>query len=902
MRNFGNPLSGRARAAACSNLMALVLVAGLALAGCGGGSSEAPVSGDTPPPAGGTPPVTETPAVEPAAFCSALNGQALAASQIGLPTSGAVVTTSTFIASGAGNDYGEHCQVRGVIKPVDTAAPDITFAVNLPTAWNGKSIHFGGGGFNGRLIDGTEPVRFGPLEKPAPLTLGYVTYGDDGGHQSTSITNGSFAANDESLANYGALSLKKTRDVAMALVQARYGKAPTQAYFLGTSTGGRDALSYIQRWPADYAGVIANEPALNYTGLRLSNVVVGRALYLNGGAGWVNLNKTLLVQDTVRKACDKLDGVADGIISSVESCRQLNAAILASLRCTGGTDTGDTCLSDAQLASIQAIESPLELTTYSLANGVTRSGGYNILEGALVAGPFTTRDLGTRKVPGNPATTADANVYLTGDQWVKYFVTRDSAFDSLTFDPYNPGSWAARVTAVSALTDAGDANLTPFLSRGGRLILLHGLADEVVSPNSTIDYYKRVVTTVGADAVNKGVRFYTVPGMGHGTGVFIPAWDSLAALENWVEKGVAPATGMAYDTVAGTYGRTRPLCQYPAWPKYKGSGSADAAVNYSCTTETPDPLACVNLPAAPTAYKGGDAWGEELTVNVNPTSLRYTITVDATLQRTTGTQRTGALVPQGNCTYSSNENGALFTFGSGGVIHGGVAAPTGSSFLPMLAFQNLFQTKAGTKPFEDMAFDYNVVGIQYGAGGVGTAYNAAAKVRDAGTWQLCQDATNGFVAFSATCSPTRKGYLAYDALRRASEAMLTSTTSGSTPASGGTSTGSVVTGMVNGNPVPLYLVRESATSYGMRIYAKQVTFSSGSADGAYATAGSNGNSSSATILGTAVTTPASSGTLAYNSPVAGAHASGGGLTGAYIFNSGLYGFTSSGYFELGILK
>ena len=631
-------------------------------------------------------------------------------------------------------------------------------------------------------------------------------------------------------------------------------------------------------------------------------MVVGRALYLGGGAGWVNLNKTLLVQDTVRKACDKLDGAADGIISSVESCRQLNAAILASLRCTGGTDNGDTCLSDPQLATIQAIESPLELTTYSLANGVTRSGGYNILEGALVAGPFTTRDLGTRRTPGNPATTADANMYLTGDQWVKFFVTRDAGFDSLGFDPYNPGSWASRVTAVSALTDAGDANLTPFLSRGGRLILLHGLADEVVSPNSTIEYYQRVVTTVGATAVNQGVRFYTVPGMGHGTGVFIPAWDSLAALENWVEKGVAPATGMAYDTVAGTFGRTRPLCQYPAWPKYKGSGSMDAAVNYSCTTETPDPLACVNLPATLTAYKGGDAFGEELTVSINPTALAYTVTVDASLQRAAGTQRTGALVPQGNCSYSSNENGAVFTFGSGGVVHGGVAAPTGSGFLPMLAFQTLFATKAGTKPFEDMAFDYNVVGIHYGAGGVGTAYNAAGKVRDAGTWQLCQDATNGFTAFSATCSPTRKGYLAYDSGRRASEAMLTSTAGGSTPMSGGTSTGSVVTGMVNGNPVPLYLVRESATSYGMRIYAKQVTFSAGSGDGSYASTGTNGNGSSATVLGTSIVTPAASGTLAYNTPVAGAHASGSGLAGAIIFNSGLYGFTSSGYFEIGVLK
>ena len=861
----------------------------LFVASCGGGGSE------TPTPA--------APALQnPAAFCQGLQGQTVSASQMSLPTSGATIATSTFVASDPANPYGEHCQVRGLIKPIDPTAPDITFAVNLPTAWNGKAIHFGGGGFNGRLIDGTEAIRFGPLEKAAPLTLGYVTYGDDGGHQSTSITDGEFATNDESLANYGALSLKKTRDVAQYLVQSRYGKSTTHAYFLGTSTGGRDALSYIQRWPADYIGVIANEPALNYTGLRLSNVVVGRALYANGGAGWLNVNKTLLVQDTVRKACDKLDGVADGIVSAVDSCRLLNDTILASLRCSAGADNGDVCLSDPQIATVRAIQAPLELTAYTLANGVTRSGGYNILEGALLAGAYTTRDLGTRQIPGNPATSADANMYVTGDQWVKYFVARDASFNTLSFDPYNPGTLSARVTAVSALTDALDANISPFLSRGGRIILLHGLADEVVSPNSTIDYYNRVVSTVGAEAVNSGVRFYTVPGMGHGTGVFIPAWDSLAALENWVEKGVAPATGMAYDTVAATYGRTRPLCQHPAWPKYKGSGSVDAAVNYTCSTETPNPRTCVNLPAAITTYKGGNTFGEELSLSVDPTALRYTVTLEVSLQRAANTQRAGVLLPQGNCSFSSGENGAIFTFGSGGIVQGGVAAPTGSSFLPLIAFQNLFQTKAGTKPFEDIAFDYNALGIQYGAGGVATAYNGAAKIRDAGTWQVCQSAASGFVAFSATCSPTRKGYLNFDLTRRASEAMLTSTASGSTPVTGGTSTGSVVAGMVNGNPVPLYLVRESTTSYGMRIYAKQVAFSSGSADGSYANLGTNGGISSATVLGSAFTTPSSSGVLTYNAPVSGANTSSGAIGGSFLFNSGLYGFTSNGYFELGILR
>src|SRR5262249_15972985 len=162
---------------------------------------------------------------------------------------------------------------------------------------------------------------------------------------------------------------------------------------------------------------------------------------------------------------------------------------------------------------------------------------------------------------------------------------------------------------------------------------------------------------VGKPAVDASVRFYTVPGMGHGTGVFIPNWDSLAALEGWVEKGLAPGTGVAVDAVAGTYGRTRPLCQYPAWPKYRGSGSIDAAGNERWVRGAGGRVACPNLAASVTSYKGGDTLGEELTVQVDPATMAYTITVDAS--STPRAPRTGTLVSQGACSYTSGEGGAV---------------------------------------------------------------------------------------------------------------------------------------------------------------------------------------------------------------------------------------------------
>lgn len=878
-------------------LIAAIVAAALLAAGCGGDDTPAT---QQPGPDVGAPPDVTTPGtgggttLSALDACNALAGMAVPAAQLALASGGATVTGATLIAADApSNTLGEYCQVRGAIAPLDPAAPSILFAVNLPTQWNGKGIQFGGGGFDGKLIDGTETVRFALPDDPAPLARGYATWGDDSGHQSSSITDGRFAANDEALRNYGGDTLKKTRDVAQALIRARYGKAPQRSYFLGTSTGGRDALTYIQRWPADYDGVIANEPALNYTGTRLSNVALGRALYLNQGAGWLNLNKTLLVQDAAMAACDRLDGVADKIVSNVEGCRLGASQVLASLRCTGGTDAGDSCLSDAQIATVKVIEAPLQLG-YPLANGVTVAGGYNLLEGTLVAGPFTSRDLGTRPVPGNPATTADANMYLTGDQWVKYFVTRDAGFDALTFDPANPGSWTARVQAVSALTDATNPDISAFLARGGRLILLHGLADEVISPNSTIAWFQAVTATVGQAAVDQGIRFYTVPGMGHGTGSFLPAWNSLTALENWVELGAAPGTRTVMDTNAQTYGRTRPLCQYPSWPKYKGSGSADAAINYSCEGNSGAVQACLNLPGAVTAFKGGNTQGEELTLTVDPATLRYTVAIDASLQRPAGTTRTGQLVAQGGCTYASDEQGARFTFGGGGVVTGGVVPASGAGFAPLLAFREV------ASDYKAVADIYNVNGIQYArAGNAATVRNAAARLRSsAATWQTCQDpSTGGFVVYDAACTATTKGYLVWNGARNAFDYMV----GGSLAANDGTLSGSLISGMVNGKPVPLVLTR-SATAYGMSVYTPQPsTLPAGSADGTYRLQGTDGVLADAELAGTTIARAGASGTLGYNQPVAGVITASGGVSGFYTGNAGVLAGTAGTRFELGVL-
>jgi feruloyl esterase len=181
-------------------------------------------------------------------------------------------------------------------------------------------------------------------------------------------------------------------------------------------------------------------------------------------------------------------------------------------------------------------------------------------------------------------------------------------------------------------------------------------------------------------------------------------------------------------------------------------------------TEVGDPLACPNLPAAATTYKGGDSFGEELRVQIDPATMAYTVTIDASLQRTVGTVRAGTLVSEGNCSYASAESGAVFSFGAGGVLSGGVNAPSGGGFAPLLAFQNTFQNAATPTVFNPVSNIFNAVGVQQGTGGT-TAQALTVRLRNAGTFQYCRDAANGFMIYDTTCALTEKGYIAYNGAR-----------------------------------------------------------------------------------------------------------------------------------------
>ena len=520
---------------------------------------------------------TATAAATTAPECGGLDQMAIPASVMSLPTTGGRVESTAVTTIVVGAETIEYCQVDADIFAVDPTAPDIRMRVALPYGWNRRAMMFGGGGYNGTIPDLAGNVPFGPIDRPTPLARRYATFASDSGHQQSPTAvpslDGSFGVNDEAVDNFAAGdALKKTRDASLFLIQHAYQAMPAEVYFAGGSTGGREALDLAQRWPTAFDGVISAFPAWNNLSEILDLGYLAQVLSRPGA--FPGPEKQTLLYTSVIAACDGLDGVKDMIISNPPACH----FDLGELRCPAGVDTGPVCLSDAQIEAVTAMSGPFRWP-YRVASGETEYPGFPFLSGADMRTPFL--GFGTT-APANPMPVTSGYGLQYWDQWVKYFLTRDPGHNSLDVDPRHPGKWLDRISHLSTIEDRNNADLRPFARAGGKLILLHGAADELVSSRSTSDYYQRVLDTVGPRSTGAFLRYYVVPGANHanfGTPAFAASWDSLSALEHWVERGQPPTNPIVADA---NHNRDRPLCQYPEWPRYR-AGDPDRASSFACT-------------------------------------------------------------------------------------------------------------------------------------------------------------------------------------------------------------------------------------------------------------------------------------------------------------------------------
>jgi feruloyl esterase len=527
--------------------------------------------------------------------CSTLTGLTLPPRTIALPNNGVTIDSATLIPeSASGNEAGDYCRITGSIKALKNGTPDIRFDLNLPSRWNGRALQLGGGGYNGVVVSGVGTMPFSP--EHAPLAEGYATFGDDSGH----VGNAGlavFGLINEAVINFGYAHLKKTRDAAIALITRAYGRAPDKIYFAGGSTGGREGYTVMQRFPDDYDGVIADSPALNFTGVRLIGIKLGQAEYVNPG-GFVPPTLLDRVYQRSLAVCDKLDGAADGIVSDVPACRKREAEVLSALRCAPAArgpanpaasstldstiaraQHDDKCLTDSQLATLMILRDGLKLP-YRLAWDVSGYPGYNIFAGTRMTGGLGLGHDATRLAM--PTFNANGYLFSQGDGYLRYFVAQDASYNALGFDVQQPGRYQQQLVDLSQTIGAMNPDLARYIARGGKLITLQGLADEVISPDQTIAYHDALVGRYGRERVDSFMRLYMVPGYQHGSGVFVPSVDLLGALDNWVTRGVAPETLVATDIAGPTNGRTRPLCRYPLFPRYTGKGDMNRASSFIC--------------------------------------------------------------------------------------------------------------------------------------------------------------------------------------------------------------------------------------------------------------------------------------------------------------------------------
>ena len=523
--------------------------------------------------------------------CEALAGATLPAQVMALPSGPVRIESATLVAASAATvaERGptpaarfspalpQFCRVLGAIAPIDPQAPLIQFQINLPMNWNGRSVQYGGGGFNGTLINALSMIPAAPFDQPVPLSQGYVTYGTDSGHQNKpGQPPQTFALNDEALLNFAHASYKKVRDVAVEVMKRGYGQGPEKLYFVGSSEGGREGLTMAQRYPQDFDGIFSRVPVIHWTGLQHAGLRDGMAL-MNGG--WMAPAQVKLVGQAVLAACDAADGLADGVVSDPVGCRQLFD--VRKLQCEGAAS--DSCLTAPQVKAVQTLGSPLRMDV-ELANGLREYPGRGPSGEATPAFAATGGWMAWwtgATAPSLPPQPSNGIAWFYGAGAIQYFYGRDP---SLNVTTYQARDHAARVKEISALMDSTNPDLSAFHARGGKLIMMENLADYAQSPYAGIGYYESVRQKMGAASTQAFMRLYTAPGVDH-VGAGAPAnVDMLGALTDWVERGKAPATLELLDqsvTLPVNLLRARPLCQWPLVPRYQG-GDVNTAASFKC--------------------------------------------------------------------------------------------------------------------------------------------------------------------------------------------------------------------------------------------------------------------------------------------------------------------------------
>jgi feruloyl esterase len=480
-----------------------------------------------------------------------------------------------------------YCEVTASITPVPGS--HIIAVYRLPESWNGKLVGVGGGGWAGNVTLGRSGAR--SYTSAASLALRFATAQTDGGHTTTDPWDTTWAANPESVTDFSYRAIHLMTTVGKAVVTRYYGQPQKRAYFQGCSTGGRQGLMEVQRFPDDYDGVISGAPV--YSLLTQTSALVRNETFAAPGAA-LTAGQISRLHAAALAACDAQDGLQDGIVTDPRACpfdpatlqcktealahgssdraaSEGNRAVSEGIP-SGEIPSGDgptpDCLTAPQVAAVRSVYAGVKTADDRIASYPLSRGGEASWSRFVVIAP----------VPGAKAGSGDAGNGLGG---LRQRLFGNADYDLATFDAERDLR-KVRGGEFADLYEAKNPNIAPFIAHGGKLLLWHGFDDPGPSPLATIEYYENVRQATGSQtaALDANVRFFLLPGVYHcrgGPGA--DGFDSLAALDRWVESGQAP------DEVIATRedGKlSRPLCRYPTLPRYKGSGDPASADSFKC--------------------------------------------------------------------------------------------------------------------------------------------------------------------------------------------------------------------------------------------------------------------------------------------------------------------------------
>jgi feruloyl esterase len=455
-----------------------------------------------------------------------------------------------------------HCVIEGVADAYREANRDygVKFELRLPADWNGRFLFQGGGGLDGSVL----PAYGSNVGGTTALSRGFAVVSMDGGHEGP---DASFGSSQQARLDYAYQAVGKATAVAKAAIAHFYAKMPRYSYFEGCSNGGREAMMAAERYPLEFDGIVAGDP-----GFQLAHAAVGEAwnnqhyaaIAPKDAQGHPDLANALsdadlkLVTDSLLAQCDKLDGLADGMINNTAACHFTPQKLL----CAPGQSAA--CLSQPKIDALLAIN-----------RGARDSKGNALYSGFPYDAGMSS--IGWRAwMLGIPGKMKSLNEMLGGQSLALYFLTPQQPNLSpyaLDFDKA-----AENIASTAAINDPDGLMFSSFTSHGGKLLIYQGGSDPVFSPAGIEDWYQRL--EAATPATSDFARLFLVPGMNHcGGGPATDQFDPLTVVQKWVEGHQAPQRIIA--TSSSIPGISRPLCSYPKYAQYK-AGDANQAASFMC--------------------------------------------------------------------------------------------------------------------------------------------------------------------------------------------------------------------------------------------------------------------------------------------------------------------------------